>query len=497
MSGIILKDRPYNQWLTPAVFSDYNGVHKPIIYEFFRADIYQCSTQNEGGKIGISANGFEDFSELVVGDQVEVILFEFNDYKYDIIEYYNVPIFTYTSSTLIVIDKPFTTVELCVVNVLKRANWKLNTKVKGLKLGDTIFSTIANITSQTKEGVVKINVAPFLKSLVLMNDDVMDYTNNAESWAIRPMCYDYYLEFLITWDEDSSTDVLGYVEDFSHYFNGVKQIGEEFGNNFADYYWQIENSNKAKIFNGLFNKDDILQKSLSYFYGLPFSFGYFAIYVTRYDLYYVIEEFDINGNSLALTNYPLIALDGQFRKVTVKTNKITNPLTSYFTLHFKMVKDDLSNEKIATYKYKYDVVRRDCDDNFVYLNWLHPTGARMYYLFERNHEKGIITKTIETYNPYFEDIETQTGDIFITGKETTPTMKVGGVTTKEKFQWLQTLFYSTNVLMLTNLGGWEIMGAKWINVNIPDNSLVLENATDTTVEFSFNLILPKINTQSE
>jgi hypothetical protein len=498
MSGIYAKKLPLKETVN-GKNSDYNGVHKPIVYEFIRGDVEASGTATvlaDGGKSTITSNDTVDFSELEVDDFVEIIKYSVVNGLYVINQRIITKVLDVISSTQIKVNFGFTTPYSCLVNIKKRENWFLNLTIKGVKPEELTSSNIAVLKIQEKDAVITFNVAPFLRSLVKMNDN-FDYNNIAVSTNAKDVSHIYQLLLSTEWNGGISTDVTGYnTSEFYKYINGVKQINEKYGNNFADFYLAGNNLWISKLFNGLEDFDKFGESgTLNYYKGYPISFGFIANEIPTFFLRLFIEEKDINGNNLT-TNFYTIDANDRYQISAIKDSMITNNGTKRINLFLRYLSSEDITQYQSTYKYKYDIIDY-CNKNTVYLNWLHPTGARMYYLFQKNNIKGIATKTKEVYNPYFEDIENQTGDTFITGKDVTPNLIVGGVESVEKYKWLKTLLYSTNVLMLLNPKTWKTEGAKWQNVNIPDGSFTLEQATDNTFEFSFNIVLPKINTQSE
>lgn len=495
MSRIYAKSLPIKEVIT-GIDCDVNGVHKPIVFEFIRGDVAGYIINNAGDTQIVNADT-TNFSELVLGDFVDVIEYENIGGLISIISITRAEVINIIDVDNIIVDIPFVAPANCFVNIVKRSGWYCEVKIKGFKLGELTESIIGVLKIDAKDYLINFNVSPFLRSLVEMKDN-FDYTALGDSVIGREMSYVYRLALESIWVGGSSTEVFGYdVTQFYKYFNGVKQIGELYGNNFADYFLVGDPAKKSLLFNGVKDVDlntDFIG-DLNYYRGLPISIGFFSNSLAGYELKTFITQINQNNVQIATNNYPQ-STDGLYRIRKIKDSEVSNPLTKFFLLQMKYVETAGINVYEATNEYKYDIIDY-CKENSVYLNWLHPSGARLFYLFQRNNIKGLTTKTIDSYNPYFADIETQSGDAFITGKEVTPSLTIGGVDTIKKYKWIKTLLYSSNILMLTNPDSWETDGAIWQNVNIPDGSFTLEQATDSNVEFAFTIILPKINTQSE
>lgn len=498
MNNVILKTNPFKVIEGTSETCFVNGVHKPIIFEFMRQDIFGTSFTNNGGFIQIN-NVFGDIfpdTEINVGDFVNIYYLDV-DQNIDAVKLVEITLVNSTlgNVTSLETNEPFVSIGLnagCVNFV--RENWYLQTSIKAFPLGESVERVVSTIESKADGNLlISVNVAPFLKNLVSMQDK-FDYL--FDGLINREVSYLYRLNFNSFWSEGDGITLFNIDEnDFYQYLNGVKPMLSKYGNCFADFQLTPEKENQ-KLFVGMgFNSKKEI--ALNYYYGFPFSFGTImktdALFIKRL----VLEIYDINNNILN-TNTETLSISENYNTINIKKSKLTSfPTAEYFNFYmiYELISDP-ENVFSASLTYRADI-RRGCVENPIYINWLDSNGGRNYWLFEKNQVLTMDAETNSDFKPYFSDLETQNIDTQEINVSANEVISVGGVCSIEKWQMLKTLFHSINVNVLTNPSSWETDGAKWKVVRIEKGSLSSWETKNKNVEFSFKIQTESINIQAE
>jgi hypothetical protein len=499
MNNVILKTNPFKLVAGTSETCLTNGVHKPIIFEFMRQDVKGMTFTNNGGFIEINnflPDVFPD-TEINVGDFVNIYYLS----GYDI-EATKLVEITLVNSTLgnvtsLETNEPFVSIGLnagCMNFV--RENWYLQTSIKAIPLKESVERVVSTIESKADENLlISVNVAPFLKNLVSMQDK-FDYL--FDGTINREVSYLYRLNFNSFWSEGDGITIQGIDEaDFYQYLNGVKPILSNYGNNFADFLLTTQIEEQKLFISQSFYDYSNKNVASNYYYGYPTTFGTIMTTDALYLKKLSIQIFDINGNLLN-DNLETFSISEIYHTINIKKSKFTAfPTADYFILSMKYQEiANPSNVLNASLDYRFDV-RRDCVENPIYINWLDSNGGRNYWLFEKNQVLTMDADTNSDFKPYFSDLETQNIDTQELNVSANEVVSVGGVCTLEKWQYLKTLFHSINVNVLTNFGQWETDGAKWKVVRIQKGSLSNWETKNKNVEFSFKIQTESINIQSE
>lgn len=497
MNNIILKTDPFKAIEPTEIKSYFNGVHKPIFFVFERQDIKGVSYSDDGGfiKVTILGDTVPD-TDLIVGNIVNLLYINVDN---DIIANKEATITAITTSLGFVVD--FTTDEAYVsiapnqgfINIV-RENWYLETSIKGFPaLSEEVVATIE--TKSDQNFLVSFNVAPFLKQLVLMEETNVFLT---EQYVNKPLSYLYRIESMSYWSGGNGINVENFDEnDFFYYINGVKQNLEKYGNNFADFLQNTEIEGQ-KLFTGLKNINTLstIQKGLNYYYGFPISFHFIMKVDALFNEKINKTVYDINGNILYNNSFN-IDNDGFFRTFNLtKTFLTAYPTAAYFRIYtFYEEILNPANKIFSSLTYQYDV-NFDCLEG-IYLSWLNSDSSRSYWLFNNKSFHTITAENNTNFKPYSSDIETQNFDIIELDNSANEIISVGGIVTFDKWEQLQSLFYSLNVEILTNPETWETDGAIFKRVRIEKGTLRQWISNDENVEFEFKIILEQINIQAQ
>lgn len=483
---------PYRLINDSTNYSRVNGCHLPIAYKFVRGD-YDGLTQDESGNTGVLSLSGAQYMDLSTGASVNVVFFTV-DNGLVITSQVNTTILNKVSDSLLILDLPFTTAQSVLINDLAISNYRIETNLKAFP-SSTIETIASFVNSQDLNLTFNINPAPYLKSLVAFTDSFDYAIGNSSGINTRGFGF-YTMEFTskLTYNGEEieeTTDVEYFdLEELQIFLNGVKQMGEKYGNNFADYQTDPLSTTYAKLFTGT-----QIKKQLTYFYGYPMTASFFGHNLNVGDVAKAKRVVkDINGNVLT-TLKTTINFDEQFRFYNIIKTWLTVYSDAYsFDLSLIRV-DGSSNEYDLTQTYNYKIERR-CFENGTYLSWLNTEGGRCYWLFE-NYQLLQENQNSQLFYPYSEDIETQiTNDVLIANDAREKKILSANVSIND-YEMLTTLFRSKNICILQNPETWETDGAKWFETRIEENSFKMNFSRDERVDFSFTILLNNINIQSE
>jgi hypothetical protein len=466
------------------------GVHKPIVFEFYRQDLKEITYSNDGGFLKCTATETVNntFGALDVGDVIWVVFQEEADAKSKVLSVKLASITNKIDANNIVVDIIYSVIGdmfgfvnfIRVNDIYERENWFLETKINN------------EITIESKADTnfkISVNVAPFLQSLMDMKDSYT--TEPVQGKAIIEMFEDFDLSFKFYWSLANLVPEKDFTLETYTALNGVKQNLEKYGNNFFEYvglFSEIERTILSKLF---------IAENPTYFVGLPFYY-YFIQEEGELDFEVLnqivqVDSFD-NSNTLIGTQEIDLNTDEKFRVCTIN-DTIALEETGVKKLKIKHFwKSDTPTLYRCSKEYTIDI-EQGCGS--VYLNWLASNGSRYFWLFETRSINGISVKTESEVMPYFENIETQNYNIRETSKSAYNTVTVGTFVPKSKFEWIKTILHSINVNILTNPETWQDDGCVWQIVRVEDGNYPLGASDDEILNFEVTFKLPNINIQGE
>ncbi len=141
-------------------------------------------------------------------------------------------------------------------------------------------------------------------------------------------------------------------------------------------------------------------------------------------------------------------------------------------------------------------IDHDCVDSPCFMDWLNSVGGREQWLFKKRQSRGLKVDVNGTYQPYLSDIEHGVGYVFETGRTAVPRLTMGASVAVEDVEGIETMLYSTDVLLLRNPGTWETDGPVWETVTVVPGTFALGRTDDVRRDIEITIELPYINTQS-
>ena len=295
---------------------------------------------------------------------------------------------------------------------------------------------------------------------------------------------------------------------YTYYFiDGVKYIGNDYGQNFFDYFPIASDTliKKAKFLT-MFERPTL-------FVDYPFSLGWIypeGTYVSGLEIELpaipmalIQQRKNINGANLDLATTILDSgkspgigcanLDTDFPayidNVDVHINTQTiEPLSYYESGYFAVGYFDSFPESaldtIYTLTETINVkVRNACDRSPIFIRWRNPLGHWDYWCFDANHEIEPITKDSGRYVSEPTDLETGTGRVKTIASEQTDRITCGDVIDTEDWTGLKWIEQSPCVQMLT-----DKTALKWLEVQVSGAGMkVWKRGSKFEVKVQFDL----------
>lgn len=302
--------------------SRWGSAHQPTIFEFQRRDhIVDTIAENTGSDGGIEIVIDSDMTgELVVGEQI--YLNDGVNYEgwFDVIDFYAQ---TSPEQTVIIVDAPLYTGSFGsptdgFVNI-NRTGYFIEVKILEYTSGTPveISDEYARFTSDS-EGLIVADLQSWLKTLVTAENenDYLTTTFRAENIG-QP----YNIQFREYWKTNGFNEWSTLSDDNLHYtINGVKQIGELYGQNFGEYV-MFPPDTSSPITEGNRGLFLTMFEQPKYFVGFPFDLSF--IYSQEYadsdqDLIKIEEVTDINETFSSETNTAIEENGGYVNRVMLE-----------------------------------------------------------------------------------------------------------------------------------------------------------------------------------
>lgn len=135
-----------------------------------------------------------------------------------------------------------------------------------------------------------------------------------------------------------------------------------------------------------------------------------------------------------------------------------------------------------------------CDG--VYLKWINEQGGYSYWMFPKG-ERSRPIKSLGVLNNDFKNVQDTTSPAIQLGKRSNDMMKFTSDTlTEDQNLLVKTLFDSTKVYLFTGVAFELNTSTDWLEVEVNNNSVVVERAKTTNNEYQISIDLPRRNTRT-
>lgn len=460
----------------PLTVSKWNAVHHPIKFGMKREDISAAFSFPIVDEVLITIAPFADPTEgLEIGDVLYLGTNGFGGGQATIIS-------VTPAAGEIVVDQtkdPVTALSGYINLISGRANFFIETSIYDKSSGVNVF--VQKVISKPNEsGELEVDVSSFLKSLVGYIDEY-DYSiiNNFQDLNLGGIFNIEYQEFWIGGNGANNVPGIDY-----YFTNSSKQIGDLYGSNMGEYvtFNDFTIGEPAKFMTD-FNKPTIFPN-----FPMSLVFIHSEEMVNTGDTIAYKDYFDVNGGLISTDSDGLNTGQKPFvNRLTVDTVGINGDSVDYY----------IDNDGVEVTERKRMFIDNECKDFPIYLTWINSVGGYDYWLFFKTNKEKLTTKLENPYLKNVDDLETDLGNIEITGKTNSPQIDFGARVRAESMDGMASLFASPKVLWLTNPDTWQTDGPKWRRVIIKNGSLPKEESRKAFMEVKMSMLLPIRNTQKE
>ncbi len=461
--GVVIVSQPIKNVGTSTTVSRVSNCHQPIYFIFRRQDGTIDSVTNDGGNAKITVTDDFTLSDIPVGSKVKI---NSDNYKgtYEVLD--SNPPYEFT------LDVPFTFDAIGYVNYLARENWYLNIKVKTVNPdNEAVTAGFLNLR-EDNDDLIKVNVAPLLKSYTLINDKFnysdFCFADNFESNV-------FYVDWLELYKESDLSPIS--LKEAFWWVNSINQPRYRSGSNMEYFLLGNTAGNLIKWLTPF--------KRPTAWKNFPFCMNFLNWQLGKYDVFQwenyggVITETEVDSNRNFLTRTLLNGIEASTTD-TVDVKLRTFLESTYYDLSETITID----------------IDSSCNPKPVYLNWLDTSGGRAFWLFNRAQTVGVETAVGDTFEPLVEDLATQQGDIFEVERQAGNRLILTTYTTIEKAKGIKSLLYNINTLMLVNPDTWQDDGVIWEAVRPLAGSFQLYNTDETHTSLTVTIELMNTNIQS-
>ena len=136
---------------------------------------------------------------------------------------------------------------------------------------------------------------------------------------------------------------------------------------------------------------------------------------------------------------------------------------------------------------------KSCRDNQVFVAWTNTLGGREHWLFDTIQSEGLQTETIESFEPYTEDLESSRGQVIDLKIFAQPQITLYAQVDTEDLSGFESLIYSVNVEVLVNPNTWQTEGPKWQIYRPLPASFLIQNTDEVRTDFEITFNKAYIN----
>jgi len=461
----------------PLTVSKWNAVHNPIKFDLRREDMtadfltiivvgLALEVTITSGLLGNDSDTFE------VGDLVYLNLGNSIDESLEVV--------TVTNPNILIFNNPGASsyIGSGYINDLGRKNFIIETSIYDKSSGSNVLVE-KSINRPSDSGNVQVDVSAFLKSLVGY-EDTYDYALvNDKDLTLSGI---FNIEYREIWQGNNSEPTTVHGVDY-YFTNSAKQLGDLYGSNMGEYvpFDNVFTPDATKFMTN-FQRPTV-------FRGFPMALTFIqGDELTSPSSSVDIRYIDINGNVLSSINTLVASNTRPF----VNRLTIVDPVTNTDTVDYHFT---TGNNPHFVF-FKLDVID-PCINDPIYLTWLNSVGGYDYWLFFNSNSKKTATSIDSEYSRNVVDLETDTGNIDITGKSIKDRIDFGALVPANKMDGITSLFESPKVMLLTNPDDWISDGAKWQRVIINTGSLLVSETKKELINVKMSMKLHTRFTQKE
>lgn len=483
-----------------AILVDVYAAHNPVILTADRFDHFFNSTQDFSGSTQINIDtGFGLVNPIpAYGDKI----------------YYKdstgagVYTVTFASTTIIIIDKPFTGTDVGYVNCIQtRRGYYI--RCQGYVWNGTAYDLIGSSRHHPNtSGTALIDISNYMRKAVSMNDTA--YIPTASTFIDPSLAKQIRIEL--------SEVFVGNTPGIDYQFlcgclNAAQPAGNKElvpagyfypqGSTMAQYYTEPSGSDKALFLSSV--------RKLRYWKGLPFDVGFFysVLLTTITTTFKRLEELYNFNDSLFATSLIDIPFGNISAQYHFKVHRSGLAATAFgagaYPSTTKKIKIALIADTVQITE-KLEIRIDHCIGNTpVMLKAFDPACGWRYFCFKGKQLRGINTQAIGVFQKWYENISTQKADIEFIGKDVTPELKMGAdMLDIYDMQIIEIILGSAVVYMLTNPltwlvdhGGGVYEGDQWEQVRVKPGSYTTlqSNHVHSSIEFSVEMLKINLPTQ--
>lgn len=504
MSIVIFKRPERTHKEEPSITSRWNSAHQPMIFGLQRKDFIAVP-----------------FSVGVDVETVGFIIPNFADYGLTPEEYLGVSVYCGDSSGLyddsgvitesatvgvggadlyITTDIPWLGVGTSTWFNIHRDGYRIEMTIELIRPTDNQVKEIVFEVRPFKEGRAEVQVQNFIKQN-LRKELAYDYS------TVNGIDKNAWGKFTLKWREvwkGNTTEAL--VSDpYTYYFvDGVKYIGNAYGQNFMDYIPVLADVTPAKFLT-MFDRP-------TFFEGYPFSMGFIypdqayntlELELPAIPMRLQQERFNMSNQTLnTQTNIldygkspgtALVKLVGTMPAGTdsidvwLDTGTIV-PLSYYESGYvaegyFDSFPSEILSENWVLTEKKRVKYRKPCGQSPVYLRWRNPLGSWDYWCFDANYEIEPMAKDGGKFSVEPDELESATARSKVISIESLDRLTCGDVVNEDDWSGLKWIESSPCVQMLT-----DKTNLKWINVDMGSGGMKRwKRGMNMEIKVSFDL----------
>lgn len=468
----------------------WNSSRQPFVFNIQRQDGVFFGVNDAGGFAQlVVASYIASASEVVVGSKI---------YFKDLNGYYDgtatvtaipvtgVPYYAFTT------DIPYTSFSIGgYFNLNSRINYGIVATITVEQNGFTTIKTCKVAPDSKGDGMV--DISPYINGAMSKVDnrpDVLDWVDKNTFCKVN-------VSFIESWRNSSESPL---IVPYTYYgIDGVKAIGDKYGQNFADFVPQTDvPPSKGKFLTGF--------EQPIYFEGYPFDLAY--IHPQEYNGAYcwMLRVFNDSGKNIlgsdgaTLDNAIGIGVhrvnfdvgDPNPNTSTIDVSVFTGGTWGSLYVDLGYVEDDYVEGTNGTEDTTYEIIEpinvsldRICGNYKlpVYIKWRNHLGGWDYFLFQNRQEIETTAKQLADFTTEPFELSTAIGRESITVSQQTTRVTMGSIIGQKQISGIKGIERSPCVMMLTDKDN-----NKWVRVRIVPKGFKMDTrAKSIPVEITIEL----------
>lgn len=493
--------------VSPDEVSTWNAVWHPIIYRLQRQDFHIESgdviTNPGSGGDTIITIADSIITELEVGQFIYVNYSSLQS-TYEVLEVN----FPGGGVTEIIIDTGggySSPLDGGYINLITaRSFYMMEVRIfryDNLPSGEEISDSYAQFRPSNNAGDTVANIQSWLENLVTAD-------NNSSYYALNELHKNlgqaYTLEAREYWKEAGYTEWVGedlFGEELDGVVNAVKQTGDKWGQNMAEYVMQVP---VGGPFQSQLNTEAKFLTKFEIptcFVGYPFDLSYIQTEeISGFSVFKSERRFNINGSSLSSLQSELtttISSDVQYLGVMrVSLDNYVSPYDSdVYRVDVSLYSDTFAIGN-RTSEIKSVLINQECYDNGEYLAWLNPHGGFDYWLFHGDQEHHLSTNNEVSFERYVENLAEADARSQTLKKQIQTDMVLGADSLlKEDIEAIKYVLTSPKVYRYLGLD--DDAQHKWQVVKVALGSYTMPNTKHERGDISFMIFPPETYNQQQ